>query len=304
MPEQPVAWGLPSKVEYQKKPVIICCFEGEKFRCHGTVPFLFLWIRNAAPHTRDQQLRLGTSSEAKLTLKTYPVQRNLKVRLTKRMKSALAAKPADEAPLPLAEAVETLKNFPPTKFDQTVEIHIRLGIDPKQADQIVRGSIVLPHGIGKSKRVVVFAKGNLADDATAAGAEEVGGDDLAKKIKGGWTDFDVCIAAPDMMGLVGPLGKVLGPRGLMPSPRAGTVTADISKTVKEYKAGKVEFRNDPTGIIHAAVGKASFENDKLIDNIHAFLEQIRSMQPSAIRGQYIKTVAISATMSPGVMVAA
>jgi large subunit ribosomal protein L1 len=304
LPEQPVAWGLPSKVEYQKKPVIICCFEGEKFRCHGTVPFLFLWIRNAAPHTRDQQLRLGTSSEAKLTLKTYPVQRNLKVRLTKRMKSALAAKPADEAPLPLAEAVETLKNFPPTKFDQTVEIHIRLGIDPKQADQIVRGSIVLPHGIGKSKRVVVFAKGNLADDATAAGAEEVGGDDLAKKIKGGWTDFDVCIAAPDMMGLVGPLGKVLGPRGLMPSPRAGTVTADISKTVKEYKAGKVEFRNDPTGIIHAAVGKASFENDKLIDNIHAFLEQIRSMQPSAIRGQYIKTVAISATMSPGVMVAA
>ncbi len=268
------------------------------------MPFLFLWIRNAAPYTRDQQLRLGTSSEAKFTLKTYPVQRNLKVRLTKRMKSALAAKPADEAPLPLAEAVETLKNFPPTKFDQTVEIHIRLGIDPKQADQIVRGSIVLPHGIGKSKRVVVFAKGNLADDATAAGAEEVGGDDLAKKIKGGWTDFDVCIAAPDMMGLVGPLGKVLGPRGLMPSPRAGTVTADISKTVKEYKAGKVEFRNDPTGIIHAAVGKASFENDKLVDNIHAFLEQIRSMQPSAIRGQYIKTVAISATMSPGVMVAA
>jgi large subunit ribosomal protein L1 len=242
--------------------------------------------------------------KSKLKTQNVSSTRDPKVRLTKRMKTALAAKPADEAPLPLSEAVETLKKFPPTKFDQTVEIHIRLGIDPKQADQIVRGSIVLPHGIGKSKRVVVFAKGNLADDATAAGAEEVGGDDLAKKIKGGWTDFDVCIAAPDMMGLVGPLGKVLGPRGLMPSPRAGTVTADISKTVKEYKAGKVEFRNDPTGIIHAAVGKASFENDKLIDNIHAFLEQIRSMQPSAIRGQYIKTVAISATMSPGVMVAA
>ena len=226
------------------------------------------------------------------------------MRLTKRMKTALAAKPADDTLLPLSEAVETLKKFPPTKFDQTVEIHIRLGIDPKQADQIVRGSIVLPHGIGKSKRVVVFAKGNLAEDATAAGAEEVGGDDLAKKIKGGWTDFDVCIAAPDMMGLVGPLGKVLGPRGLMPSPRAGTVTADISKTVQEYKAGKVEFRNDPTGIIHAAVGKASFDSEKLVDNIHAFLEQIRGMQPAAVRGQYIKTVAISATMSPGVMVAA
>ena len=224
--------------------------------------------------------------------------------LTKRMKAAQAVKPADDTPLPVAEAVLALKKFPPTKFDQTVEIHVRLGIDPKQADQIVRGSIVLPHGIGKSKRVVVFAKGNLADDARAAGAEEVGGDDLAKKIKDGWTDFDVCIAAPDMMGLVGPLGKILGPRGLMPSPRAGTVTADVSKTVKEYKAGKVEFRNDPTGIVHAAVGKASFDTEKLADNITAFIDHIRSMQPTAVRGQYIKTVAISATMSPGVMVAA
>ncbi len=224
--------------------------------------------------------------------------------LTKRMKVAQAVKPADDNPLPVADAVAALKKFPPTKFDQTVEIHVRLGIDPKQADQIVRGSIVLPHGIGKSKRVVVFAKGNLADDARAAGAEEVGGDDLAKKIKDGWTDFDVCIAAPDMMGLVGPLGKILGPRGLMPSPRAGTVTADVSKTVKEYKAGKVEFRNDPTGIVHAAVGKASFDAEKLADNINAFIDHIRSMQPTAVRGQYIKTVAISATMSPGVMVAA
>ena len=224
--------------------------------------------------------------------------------LTKRMKAAQAVKPAEDTPLPVVDAVAALKKFPPTKFDQTVEIHVRLGIDPKQADQIVRGSIVLPHGIGKSKRVVVFAKGNLADDARAAGAEEVGGDDLAKKIKAGWTDFDVCIAAPDMMGLVGPLGKILGPRGLMPSPRAGTVTADVSKTVKEYKAGKVEFRNDPTGIVHAAVGKASFDAEKLADNINAFIEHIRSMQPAAVRGQYIKTVAISATMSPGVMVAA
>jgi len=220
------------------------------------------------------------------------------------MKAAQAVKPADDNPLPVADAVAALKKFPPTKFDQTVEIHVRLGIDPKQADQIVRGSIVLPHGIGKSKRVVVFAKGNLADDARAAGAEEVGGDDLAKKIKDGWTDFDVCIAAPDMMGLVGPLGKILGPRGLMPSPRAGTVTADVSKTVREYKAGKVEFRNDPTGIVHAAVGKASFDAEKLADNINAFIDHIRSMQPTAVRGQYIKTVAISATMSPGVMVAA
>jgi large subunit ribosomal protein L1 len=222
---------------------------------------------------------------------------------TKRMRAAQAVLPNADAPLPLAEAVEVLKKFPAPKFDQTVEIHMRLGIDPKQADQIVRGSIVLPHGIGKSKRVVVFAKGNLAEDAKAAGAEEVGADDLAKKIKEGWTDFDVCIAAPDMMGLVGPLGKVLGPRGLMPSPRAGTVTADIKKTVAEYKAGKVEFRNDPTGIVHAVVGKASFEPAKLVDNIKAFIDHIVGMQPSSVRGQYVKSVSISGTMTPGVRVA-
>jgi len=226
------------------------------------------------------------------------------VPLSKRMRAMLAKKPEAEAALPIPEAVAVLKSFPPTKFDQTVEIHMRLGIDPKQADQIIRGSLVLPHGIGKSKRVVVFAKGALADDARAAGAEEVGADDLAKKIKEGWTDFDVCIAAPDMMGLVGPLGKVLGPRGLMPSPRAGTVTADISKTVKEYKAGKVEFRNDPTGIVHAVVGKASFDSAKLADNIRAFIDFVLAMQPASVRGQFVKSISICATMTPGVMVAA
>jgi large subunit ribosomal protein L1 len=226
------------------------------------------------------------------------------VPLTKRMKAATAVKPQSDIPLPIAEAVAMLRKFPPTKFDQSVEIHMRLGIDPKQADQIVRGSLSLPHGIGKSKRVVVFAKGNLADDAKAAGAEEVGAEELAKKIKDGWTDFDVCIAAPDMMGLVGPLGKVLGPRGLMPSPRAGTVTADVGKTVAEYKAGKVEFRNDPTGIVHGVVGKLSFDDAKLTDNIRAFIDHINSLQPSSVRGQYVKSISISATMSPGVMVAA
>ncbi len=223
---------------------------------------------------------------------------------SKRMRAMLAKKPQSEAPVPVAEAVAVLKGFPATKFDQTIEIHMRLGIDPKQADQIIRGSLVLPHGIGKSKRVVVFAKGNLADDAKAAGAEEVGAEELAKKIKEGWTDFDVCIAAPDMMGLVGPLGKVLGPRGLMPSPRAGTVTADIGKTVAEYKAGKVEFRNDPTGIVHAVVGKFSFDAAKLTDNIRAFIDHIVAMQPGSVRGQFVKSISISATMTPGVMVAA
>src|ERR1700761_6412369 len=184
------------------------------------------------------------------------------VKLTKRMRSLKDKLPGDEA-LPVDKAVALVKQYNNTKFDQTVDIVMHLGIDPKQADQLVRGSIVLPHGIGKTLRVVVFAKGDAADQARAAGADEVGAEDLAKKIREGWTEFDACVAAPDMMGVVGPLGKVLGPRGLMPSPRAGTVTPDVAKTVREYKAGKVEFRNDSGGNVHAVVGKLSFDAQKL-----------------------------------------
>lgn len=222
---------------------------------------------------------------------------------SKRMK-ALAAKTPGAEPMPLDQAVALLKQFNTTKFDQSVEVAIRLGIDAKQAEQLVRGSIVLPHGIGKSLRVVVFAKGELAEQAKAAGADEIGTDDLAKKIKDGWTEFDVCIAAPDMMGLVGPLGRVLGPRGLMPSPRAGTVTPEVAKTVKEYKAGKVEFRNDAGGIVHAAVGKLSFDAAKLVDNINAFINHIHNIKPNTVKGHYFKGVTISATMSPGIRIAA
>lgn len=215
---------------------------------------------------------------------------------------ALAAKRKDDA-LPLQEAVKVLKNFDGTKFDQSVEIAVRLGIDNTQAEQLVRGSIVLPHGIGKQQRVVVFAKGAKADEAKAAGADFVGEEDLAEKIKGGWTEFDACIAAPDMMKLVGPLGKVLGPRGLMPSPRAGTVTPDVGKTVSEYKAGKVEFRNDKAGIVQAVVGKVSFDAQKLTDNIQAFLDKVSSLKPGAVKGTFIKGAHISATMSPSVRLA-
>ncbi len=222
---------------------------------------------------------------------------------SKRMKT-LAAKVPSKTSLPLPEAVSLLKSFNNTKFDQSVEIAMRLGLDAKQADQLVRGSIVLPNGIGRSLRVIVFAKGEKADEAKAAGAEEVGGPELAERIKGGWTEFDVCIAAPDMMGVVGPLGKVLGPRGLMPSPRAGTVTPEIAKTVKEYKAGKVEFRNDAGGIVHAVVGKLSFDAPKLVENIQAFINHIQAIKPAAIRGQYIKGITISGTMTPGVRIAA
>ena len=222
---------------------------------------------------------------------------------SKRMK-ALAAKAPGANPLPLAQAVTVLKSFNTTKFDQTVEIAIRLGVDPKQADQLVRGSIVLPHGIGKKLRVIVFAKGDKVDEAKEAGADEIGGPELAEKIKGGWTDFDVCIAAPDMMGVVGPLGKILGPRGLMPSPRAGTVTPDVAKTVREYKAGKIEFRTDAGGNVHAVVGKLSFDEKRLAENVQTFLNYVLSLKPATIRGQYIKGIALSATMSPSVRVAA
>jgi large subunit ribosomal protein L1 len=222
---------------------------------------------------------------------------------SKRFRALLKVAPPTKETIPLDKAVERLKQFGNTKFDQAVEIHMRLGVDPKQADQIVRGSVVLPHGIGKQQRVAVFAKGDLAAAAKAAGADYVGQEDLAEKIKGGWTDFDVCIAAPDMMGLVGPLGRVLGPRGLMPSPRAGTVTPDVSRVVKEYKAGKVEFRNDNGGIVHAIVGRASFDAPKLKENIEAFVQYVLSLKPNTVKGAYVKSVALCATMSPAVRIA-
>ena len=221
---------------------------------------------------------------------------------SKRYRAQRDKVPAD--PVELNQAVEILKGFGNTKFDQSVEIHMRLGVDDKQADQVVRGSLVLPHGIGKAQRVIVFAKGDLADAAKEAGADEVGQEELAKKIKDGWLDFDVCIATPDMMGLVGPLGRTLGPRGLMPSPRAGTVTPEVAKTVQEYKAGKVEFRNDKGGNVHAIVGKLSFDAKQLEDNIAAFIDFINSLKPTAIKGTYVRGIAIAATMSPGIRIAA
>jgi len=217
---------------------------------------------------------------------------------------ALLSKATGSESLTLEAAVAKVKEFATTKFDQSVEIHMRLGVDPKQADQIVRGSIVLPHGIGKTQRVVVFAKGDLAEVARQAGADTVGQEDLAQRIKEGWTDFDACIATPDMMGMVGPLGKVLGPRGLMPSPRAGTVTADVARVVREYKAGKVEFRNDSGGNVHAVVGKISFEKDKLLENVRSFIDHILSLKPSSVKGTYVRGIVLAATMSPSVRVAA
>ena len=206
--------------------------------------------------------------------------------------------------MPLADAIQQLKSFGTTKFIQTVEVSTNLGIDPRQSDQNVRGSVALPHGIGKAVRVAVFAQGDNAEKATAAGADIVGGDDLAQRIKAGFMDFDVALATPDMMGVVGPLGRLLGPRGLMPSPRSGTVTTDITSGVREFKAGKIEFRSDKGGNVAAPVGKLSFSDEQLIDNITTFLNHLRTVKPVAAKGTFIRTVTISATMSPGIRVVA
>ena len=218
--------------------------------------------------------------------------------------SGLAEKVKTNGPVPLPEAVRLLKTFNTTKFNQTVEVSTHLGIDPKQTDQNVRGSVALPHGIGKSVRVAVFAQGENAEKARAAGADIVGADDLAQQVKGGTMDFDVALATPDMMGVVGPLGRVLGPRGLMPSPRSGTVTTDIASAVREFKAGKIEFRNDKGGNVAVAVGKLAFSEEQLADNINAFLSYLRSLKPAAAKGTYIHSITLSATMSPGIPVSA
>lgn len=215
---------------------------------------------------------------------------------------ALAAK-IGAGPMPLDEAVQLLKTFANTKFDQSVETSFRLGADPKQADQSIRGAISLPNGSGKSIRVAVFAKGDNETAAKEAGADHVGGDDLAKRIKDGFMDFDMTLATPDMMGIVGPLGRVLGPRGLMPTPKNGTVTADIGKAVREFKAGKVEYRMDANGNLHVIVGKISFSAEKLVENIRTLVAAIRAARPPSVKGIFVQSVTISATMSPGIRVA-
>jgi large subunit ribosomal protein L1 len=210
---------------------------------------------------------------------------------------------AKEGPAPLNRAIALLKEFKRSKFDETVEVHMALGIDTSQSDQLVRGSVPLPHGIGKSVRVAVFCQGDNVAKAKEAGADHVGSDELIKKIQGGWLDFDVALATQDMMGQVSRLGKTLGPRGLMPTPKAGTViTGDIAAAVKEFKTGKVEYRADKGGNIHAGVGKVSFDESKLFDNITAFVEQVRAAKPAGVKGNYVKSITLSATMSPGVPV--
>lgn len=202
----------------------------------------------------------------------------------------------------LDEAVALVKQTATHKFDETIDISVRLGVDPKRADQQVRGAVVLPYGTGKSKRVVVFAKGDKAKEAESAGADVVGAEDLVAKVQEGWLDFDVAVATPDMMGMVGRLGKILGPRGMMPNPKVGTVTMDVARAIKEIKAGKIEYRTDKAGIINAPVGKASFDEDKLLANARTLLDTLLRARPAAAKGQYMRSVTISSTMGPGIKI--
>ncbi len=221
--------------------------------------------------------------------------------MTKREKAARALYD-EEKPYPVEEAVEIVKKLPGAKFDESVDMSLRLGVDPKHADQMVRGAIVLPHGIGKAVRVAVFAKGEKEREAREAGADVVGAEDLVERIQGGWMEFDSTVATPDLMGQVGKLGKVLGPRGLMPNPKLGTVTFDVGRAVREVKAGKVEFRVDKAGNVHVPVGKKSFAGEQLTANAMALLEAIVRAKPSASKGQYLRRITVSSTMGPGVQV--
>ncbi|WP_232699782.1 50S ribosomal protein L1 [Brevibacillus daliensis] len=214
-----------------------------------------------------------------------------------------AAKQIDKNTVyPVSEALELVKKVATAKFDETIEAAYRLGVDPKRADQQIRGAVVLPHGTGKVQRVLVFAKGEKAKEAEAAGADYVGDSDMLAKIQGGWFEFDVIVATPDMMGEVGKLGRVLGPKGLMPNPKTGTVTFDVTKAVNEIKAGKIEYRVDKTGIIHAPIGKVSFDAEKLAENLATLTEALNRAKPAAAKGVYMRNVTISSTMGPGVRV--
>lgn len=215
-----------------------------------------------------------------------------------------AAAKIEDRPYELKEALTVIKDAAFAKFDETVEVHMRLGVDPRHADQMVRGTIVLPHGTGRTMRVAVIAQGEKIKDAEAAGAEVVGGDDLVEKIAAGYLEFDALVATPDMMKGVGRLGKVLGPRGLMPNPKTGTVTFDVAKAIKEIKAGKVEYRVDKTGIIHAGVGKLSFGVEKLQENAQALMEAVMKAKPSAAKGKYVKAIHLASTMGPSITVTA
>lgn len=217
-------------------------------------------------------------------------------------KYAQASEVVKQKSYDIASGLDTLLSLPKAKFDETVELHVRLGVDGRSADQQVRGVCILPHGTGKSLKVLVIAKGDKADEATKAGADYVGAEEVISKIQGGWLDFDVCVTTPDMMGLVGRVARVLGPKGLMPNPKSGTVTMDVAKAINDAKAGKVEYRLDKTNNVHVIIGKVSFGKEKLLDNFNTVIEALVKAKPAAAKGQYLKNVSIASTMGPGLKI--
>ena len=217
-------------------------------------------------------------------------------------KYAQASQAITQKSYDIAEGIDTLLSLPKAKFDETVELHVKLGVDGRNADQQVRGVCILPHGTGKSLKVLVIAKGDKADEATKAGADYVGAEEIVSKIQGGWLDFDVCITTPDMMGVVGRVARVLGPKGLMPNPKSGTVTMDVAKAIRDAKAGKVEYRLDKTNNVHVIIGKVSFGKDKLLDNFNTVIEALTKAKPAAAKGQYFRNVTIASTMGPGIKI--
>ncbi|MBQ8443732.1 MAG: 50S ribosomal protein L1 [Clostridia bacterium] len=221
-------------------------------------------------------------------------------KVAKRM--AQASEMINQKSYDIASGIETLLSLPKAKFDETVELHVKLGVDGRSADQQVRGVCVLPHGTGKSLKVLVIAKGDKADDAVKAGADYVGAEEMIAKIQGGWLDFDVCITTPDMMGVVGRVARVLGPKGLMPNPKSGTVTMDVTKAISDAKAGKVEYRLDKTNNVHVIIGKVSFGKEKLVDNFNTVIEALVKAKPAAAKGQYLRNISIASTMGPGIKI--
>ncbi len=217
-------------------------------------------------------------------------------------KYAQASQAVTQKSYDIASGIDTLLSLPKAKFDETVELHVKLGVDGRNADQQVRGVCILPHGTGKSLKVLVIAKGDKADEATKAGADYVGAEDIISKIQGGWLDFDVCITTPDMMGLVGRVARVLGPKGLMPNPKSGTVTMDVTKAIQDAKAGKVEYRLDKTNNVHVIIGKVSFGKEKLLDNFNTVIEALTKAKPAAAKGTYFRNVTIASTMGPGIKI--
>ena len=291
---------IPSKVSL--KTPLVKFKKGEEAKYYANVPMVSAIMQSVSGE--EMGIALAREGGVAFIYGSQSIESQAKmVRHVKKHKAGFVVSDSNvKSGTPLKDVVELVKKTSVTKFDSTVEVAFKLGVNPKYADQQVRGALVLPHGTGKSKSVLVFAKGAKVQEAEAAGADYVGGEELVAKIQGGWTDFEVCVATPDMMGVVGRLGKILGPKGLMPNPKVGTVTMDVTRAINEIKAGKIEYRTDKAGNVQAPIGKASFTEQQLLENYITLVDTLIKVKPSGAKGQYIKSITVSTTMGPGVKI--